>query len=373
MRKLTVGLSLMALPLVAGVASSTQAQLPKAVVVNAGGTCASINAAIQSLPSTGGLVRIEAGKFVCDEPVVIDRDNVVLEGAGRDKTLLINKDLYAAPVLVIGVLQVAPEQTAKHGIQFYPVREVSNIEVRGMTLDGNLANQKPAKDNECFDVEKKQSLTCDDDGGRLIRNNGVTIRRASNVRIIDVAANRNCSGGMVLEKHSKNIMADGFYAAGNAFDGFAGYETHDSLFKNVVLEKNLMSGISVDFEFDNNTFDGLKLLDNGDNGIFSHSVNGNIYKNALIKNNKNFGAFIDGHRTKLENGDWQINEGTCDNTQFINVAFIKNGNEGAVRFNSICRGERFEDIVIRKLNPEQQCIAVWPGTEYTTTGKFDCK
>ncbi len=347
------------------------------IVVTRTSDCRSINTAIQALPSEGGTVQIEAATFICEEPVVIDRDNVTLRGAGRGQTILRLKPMNAAPLLVIGVMQVEARQTERHGIQYYPVREVQNIEVADLSLDGDLPNQKPAFDHECYDVENKKSLSCAGDGGRFIRNNGVTVRRARNVRLFNIAADRELSGGLVLEKLSSHILVDGFYAEGNAFDGIAGYETRHSIFKNVLLQKNKFSGISVDFDFEDNIFDHVALVENGDNGIFSHSVSRNTYKNLIARNNGNYGAWIDGIRRNkgkdAEGNDvWEIVPATCDETHFINAKFVNNRNP-AIRINHVCQGVKIENVKVKKRDLAQECVSTHEGSSVEYSGPFVCE
>lgn len=92
------------------------------------GLCTSIQDAINSLPSQGGEVLIDPGTYMCTNPVVIDRDNVNLRGAGP-ATILRLADGANAPVLIIGQTLNVPTVTR------------SNITVSDLVIDGNRANQ----------------------------------------------------------------------------------------------------------------------------------------------------------------------------------------------------------------------------------------
>lgn len=71
---------------------------------------------------------IDPGTYMCTNPVVIDRDNVNLRGAGP-ATILRLADGANAPVLIIGQTLNVPTVTR------------SNITVSDLVIDGNRANQ----------------------------------------------------------------------------------------------------------------------------------------------------------------------------------------------------------------------------------------
>ena len=335
------------------------------------GNCSAINEAVANLPEAGGRIQLLEGTYNCDEPIVIHRNDVSLIGSGREKTILKLSHGKALPAVVIGVLEVAAEQTVNHGIQFYPVREIENVLLQGFSVLGDFnGSDRPDAARECYDVAQKKSLSCDNDGGRLVRNNGITIRRSNKVVVRDVRADKNLSGGMVVEKHSQNLLIDGFYASNNSFDGFAGYETHDSTFKNMHLTQNTMSGISIDFEFDHNTFDRVVLKNNGDNGVFSHSVS-NTYKQMIVSQNKNYGIYIDGRREKLEDGSWKIIPKNCDNQKFETIRMVNNKNAG-LRINSACKDAVIENVAIKTGNAKTPCISLWPDATAQYLGKNVC-
>jgi len=133
------------------------------------GTCANIQAAIDNLPASGGQVVIQAGTYTCSQAIVIDRDNVDLRGQGPP-TVLRLADHANLPLLVLG-------QTLDE-----PLITRSNIRISDLTLDGNRENQ----DFECYDG---------DCGTYPIRNNGITLRRVSDVLVERVTVTRGQVGG----------------------------------------------------------------------------------------------------------------------------------------------------------------------------------
>ena len=330
------------------------------------GPCSAINEAISRLPESGGTVRLSAGDFACTEPVVIDKDHVRLVGAGQAQTRLVMAAQHPAPVLVVGTLQVAPRITSGFRLQYGPVREVRDIQVSDLMVDGNLHEQPDPAKFECYDPERKIGLSCDGDGGKYIRNNGVTIRRARDVKIERVKAVRNLSGGMVIEKGCRELFVDQFSASQNAFDGFAGYETTASLFQRLTLEENHYSGVSLDLSFNGNIFDEAVIRNNGDNGIFSNQVGDNTFRNLIVEDNGNFGVYL--------SGVWRdgIPEpGTCDRNRFENSAFRRNHNSG-IRVNHICQDIVLQDVTIQAGREGLDCLSLYPGALVKSVGHYTC-
>ncbi len=332
------------------------------------GSCDAINQALASLDQhIGGIVRLAAGEYKCETPIVIKTDNVRLLGAGSDKTFVKAADGKALPVIVIGDVEPVPMQTPKWGEQFYPKRAVKNIEVAGIAEDGNRHSTPFSfqQDRECYDFDKMTSLNCSAAANKLVRNNGITVRRASNVHIHDVITDRNYSGGIVTEKKCDHILADHFYSHDNFFDGFAGYETRDSLFRDCSINHNTYSAVSVDLGFEYNTFKNCDISHNGDNAIFSANVGHNTYDGLTMKGNKNYCIYLDGTSFQREDGSWLKLPSTCD---------------GNVVKNSICdaspdkrsNGETEPEKAGKGIRVDGLC-AKTEMTSLQITAKADCK
>lgn len=218
----------------------------------------------------GGTVMVPEGTYICKEPLVLDKDGSSLIGAGPGKTIFKLADHANAPVVVIGDVDQP--------------RPVKNISVKGFTADGNMANQEV----ECWNSEK-----CEGSERNQIRNNGITIRGASDITVEDVNLINNRSGGLVTERICRRLNVKNMEASGNYFDGFAGYLTEDSEFTNLKLHHHEHgSGISLDLNFNNNTFRNVDMYDNKDNGIFMRESNGNKFYDITIRNNGNYGVFV---------------------------------------------------------------------------------
>ena len=244
------------------------------------GTCADIQAAIDNLPASGGQVVIKAGTYTCADSVVIDRDNVDLRGQGP-ATVLRLADHANLPLLVLG-------QTAND-----PTITRSNIHVSDLTLDGNRENQ----DFECYD---------DDCDAHQIRNNGITLRRVSDVLVERVTAVAARSGGLVTEKGCRRVTVRDFAAIDSNFDGLAGYKTEDSRFTGLALYNNCAAGLSFDHDFDNNIISDVVILRDEDRtcettvppeldgtvGIFMRDSRDNVFHGMQIRNAREHGIFL---------------------------------------------------------------------------------
>jgi hypothetical protein len=244
-----------------------------------GDQCEFIREAILALPDDGGLVEVPAGVFECRAMIQLKKSHVRLHGAGRDATTLKLADQSSSPVLVIGDEKIIQNATG----DWVTATRVSDIEVSDLTIDGNVANQDVT--HECG------SGACDGDVAN-IRNNAITIRGATDVRVLRVTAHSAISGGMVTEKYCDRLTVTDFTSYGNHFDGFAGYQTENSLFENLNLSRNHGAGISIDIDFNRNHFLGGTLASNDDVGIFARDTNEVVFENLSILKSGNHGVFL---------------------------------------------------------------------------------
>lgn len=313
------------------------------------GDCRTVQTAISQLPPQGGVVQLGPGEYVCDHPIVINRDNIVLQGMGSKKTHVRSGDGLAMPVIVIG----EPETYDN-----YPIRATYNITLQAMTVAGSLYTHTDPFNNECYDFVYMQSTACANGDAHLVRNNGITVRAAHNILIFDVETYAHLSGGIVLEKKSSHVLIDGFKSYDNYFDGFAGYETFDCTVRNFELRNNQYSGISVDIAFEGNIFEDGIVADNLDNGIFSAQVGKNIYRNLSVRNNKKFGFYFDGSHQKLPNGTSVFVPNTCDNNKIQNTTI--SGGISGVYVNHTCQNMILENLTIIQSN--KNCVSYYPGS-----------
>jgi hypothetical protein len=320
----------------------------------AAGSCDAINKAIQALPPRGGTIELSSGTFICHSPVVIDKDNVTIIGAGRKETLIKAADLRPLPVVVIGSVINSAKDSQGNPL---PDHVTKNVTLKSLTIDGNYKVDPNAKDLECYDPKTDTSLNCGTDPGSFIRNNSLTVRRAEHVRVSDIETRGAYSGGIVLEKKCVDVVMTNFSSTENYFDGFAGYETAESRFADFDVSRNQFSGISVDWGFEGNLFENGSASNNGDNGIFSQDVGRNTYSNLKLNGNKNLGIYIAG--TFDGNNGGKPIPGTCDGNKIIGLE--TSGPKEGILINSPCKGIVIENTKVQ--NPELKCLWAMDGAE----------
>ena len=290
-------------------------------------------------------VVVESGLYECAEPLVINRSGLSL--IGQNRPLLRLKDHANSPVIIIGdvrsVWGTVPDEFVNAGMRsedlITPTR-VSNVSVVGFDIDGN----RDAQDWECW----ASGAYCDanhDEGRSHIRNNGITLRGAQDVRLEDLRIYRARSGGIVSEKHCARLKVRNVHVEGNFFDGFAGYQTIESLFENVNFVRNDFAGVSLDLYFNNNSFRNSNFSANGHSAIFARMSHGNIFDAITMTENGHAGGapaifFAASHdapdacvtRTLIQNSlvannrgkGLRINDSGCTDIQVVDTQFFSN-------------------------------------------------
>src|ERR1035437_3616624 len=111
--------------------------------------CAPIRDALSKLPPLGGEVVIPDGTYVCDSPIILNRDFVTLRGLGNATLRLADK--ANSPQIIMGNTETPPAL-------------VHDIHVVNLKLEGNRHHQQM----ECW------GGPCDAGGLANIRNNGIS-------------------------------------------------------------------------------------------------------------------------------------------------------------------------------------------------------
>ena len=85
----------------------------------------------------------------------------------------------------------------------------------------------------------------------------------------------------VIHPEYKHRVRD-FTSTNNHFDGFAGYQTEDSVFSGLFLTGNLAAGISLDIDFNHNILSDVVIRNSGKVGIFIRDSADNLFGSMQI-------------------------------------------------------------------------------------------
>lgn len=292
--------------------------LPVSLKSSESSDCGVIQSAIDALPPTGGQILLSSGTFTCTTAIVIERDQVDLRGQGAS-TILSLANAANSPVIVVGQVVTPPSVTHRH------------IRIADLSIQGNRERQT----QECW------GGPCDTGGLTFIRNNGITLRRVSDVQIEHVSVEGAISGGLVTEKGSQRITVQDFSSANNQFDGLAAYETEDSVFSGLYLHDNLFAGLSLDIHFNHNIISQAVIVNNGRQGVFMRDSRDNVFSAIQIRGSGEQGVFlaqVDADATKPAAGNTfsglnvsgsgqaglRVNNASCINNLVIGAQFSAN-------------------------------------------------
>jgi hypothetical protein len=281
------------------------------VILGPGATAAKIQAALDGLPKNGGTVALRPGLYTIDRPVNLCRDNQTLRGAGPT-TVLRLADNANCPVVVVGTLES------------YPRRIVYNVRVCDLTIDGNRTNQQV----ECWITPTEE--------GSEIRNNGLTVRGATDCFVERVRCYGARSGGFVSEKGVYRLTVSDLAAWENQFDGMALYETEESVFTRLFLRDNPGAGLSLDRGFRQNVVGDAILVANGI-GVFMRHTHESVFKGLVIRNSKEHGVFMAQVAEKGADGEWIFKPGTeCTGNVFSGLHISDSVGAGFLVNNDTC-------------------------------------
>lgn len=298
--------------------------------------CEFIRQGLWALPASGGTFVIPEGTYTCSTPVILDHNHIALRGQGHVVLKLAANS--NSPVIVMGDVLTPP-------------RPLLDLQISNLDIDGNRLEQT----TECW------GGACDSGGTALIRNNGITVRGVTGAQIHNVHITGCRSGGVVTEKGCYDLLIDGLTSVDNHFDGFAGYETSRSVFRNLILSHNQAAGISLDLNFNANSFSNVRLEHNGDVGIFMRDSSFNLFENFVIDENGNHGIF-------LARGDG--NPACANANEFANLA-ISNSRGYGFRLNDDCPGNRLSGKSVFK-NNRDGCISQVTTTALGMSGSYQC-
>ncbi len=266
-----------------------------------------ISAAIAGLPAEGGVVVLGPALFPVSKAIVIDRGGVDLRGIGPE-TILRLTDGAECSVIVVGSTET-------------PVARITrNVSVAYLVIDGNRGAQK----FECG------GGLCDTGGATFIRNNGITVRGAEDIRLENLETHNCRSGGVVLEKHCRRVNITGLESYNNEYDGLAAYETEDCVFTQLRLHTNRSAGLSVDWEFNRNVVCDSTFTRNGSQGVFMRDSNESVFRNLYLRDNGEQGLFVGETR--------EIADSASQRNRFDRLTITGNKTEGIRVNDASCTG-----------------------------------
>ncbi len=177
-----------------------------------------------------------------------------------------------------------------------------------------------------------------------------------------MTAHSAISGGLVTEKYCDHLHVIDFTSYGNHFDGFAEYQTENSLFENVNLSRNRGVGISIDIQFNNNTFKNGILASNRDVGIFARNLSGTVFENLTISRSGNHGAFF----AEAES------PGTCANNNEFRSVVVERSKGFGIDIASACVGNKITGNSVFEKNRDG-CYFVNPATTMSVDPVTVCR
>jgi len=279
---------------------------PLVLALRPGVTAIEIQRALDSLPAGGGEVVLPPGKIELSQPIVLQRDNQKLRGAGP-ATILYLADNANCPAIIMG-------EPVNHP------RPIRHLDVSNLLIDGNRQHQQ----RELWRLQGE---------GSAIRNNGITVQNVSDSIIENVTCAHCRSGGLVTTQGTRRLTVRDLNSYDNQFDGLACYMTVNCLFTELNLHDNPGAGISLDQDFNHNIIDDAMLAAN-DHGIFMRWSHDNQFRDISIHNSRGDGVFM-AQAYALTARGWQLVPQTqCTKNSFTHLIADKCGG-AAFRINDI--------------------------------------
>jgi hypothetical protein len=288
-------------------------------------SCEGVQAAIDHLPRAGGAVRLLGVTYRCNSSIVIDRDHVALLGQGSATVLRLAAHVNR-PVLVVGQTTQTPSVTRR------------DIRVSNLAIDGDRAGE----DYEC------SSGPCSP--GDFLRNDGIALRRVTDVLIDHVSIKHASSAGLATEMGSYGVTVRDVAVSDSMYDGIAGFATRDSTFTRLRLDDNGLAGLSFDGRFDGNRISDAILARNRDVGLFMRESRSNRFTRLKIVDSGSFGLFLAqgaapatattgnafsqmivarSGRNPVRGGfGMRVNDATCVGNSLAHVTFVDNRDGG---------------------------------------------
>ena len=209
-------------------------------------------------------IKVAPGRYVLKDSFRIARSKVSIIGEpGSVFELLGNTN---EPVIAIGT----QAEIAR------PADVIADIAIMGLEIDGN-------KERQTSEYSARKPW---------IRNNGIDVRAVTRLKVTNVVANNNRSGGLVISWGCSEVRVTGSTFAKNFFDGIAFYDSKDVDVTDCTMTKNLGAGISLDNEFVDSRFIRCLIESNEDVGIFARSSARLEFRDCVVRQSGSWGVFL---------------------------------------------------------------------------------
>lgn len=263
----------------------------------------------------GATLRVRAGLYLVTQPIVIDRNDLTVEGAG-DTTLFRLAADSNEPVFVLGNATLE---------NLEGTRPRRNLTLRRLRVDGNRLEQE---------AEVSDTL-----GLEFLRNNCVSLRQVTNVVLEDLRLASCRSGGIVVGNKSRQIAIQQVESFDHHFDGLAwDGDVQESTIDNSSFHSNLGAGISFDLGVVNNVIRRTIVRNNRKVGIFLSDSSENLFVRCVIERNGEEGDDEDGDGVFIRDGDGA--GAASRNNTFKDCQILFNVRNGIFQAGEVSTGNR---------------------------------
>jgi parallel beta-helix repeat protein len=228
-------------------------------VLPAGGD---VQQAIDALPAGPATLCLGAGEFKLHRLVAIERDDVVLRGAGRATVLRLDHG-RESPVLVVG------DHRRRE-----PAHPVADVRIESLRVVGGGWKGREADREHPY-----------------LMNSAVAVRagRGVVVRGLELAG---CRSACILTEHdSRDVTIADNVARGAYWDGISLNDTRGARVTGNVVRANKAAGITAE-HLEDSRIEGNTLADNGSAGIYLANSRRNVVAANRIAGNRQAGVFL---------------------------------------------------------------------------------
>jgi nitrous oxidase accessory protein NosD len=210
------------------------------------------------------VVRMAPGNYVLKQTLRILRSNVALLGGPGVRFHL--ADGADQPAIAVGSQSETPTESER----------IERIRLSGFEVDGNRREQ-----------------TCELSRRRpWIRNNGIDVRMAKDLRIEKVRVAGCRSGGLVISWKCSKVRVKDSEFADNFFDGVAYYDSERIETAGCAMRRNGGAGVSADNHFAKSKFVDCEIADNRDVGVFMRASRRIVFDRCEIARCRSWGVFL---------------------------------------------------------------------------------